>query len=29
MADAWFRNDKLDETVKAVHLYMMAREGQL
>lgn len=29
MADAWFRNDKLDETVKAVHLYMMAREEQL
>ena len=29
MADAWFRNDKQDETVKAVHLYMMAREGQL
>lgn len=29
MADAWFRNDNLDETVKAVHLYMMAREGQL
>lgn len=29
MADAWFRNDTLEETVKAVHLYMMAREGQL
>ena len=29
MADAWFRNDNLEETVKAVHLYMMAKEGQL
>lgn len=29
MADAWFRNDKLEETVKAVHLYMMVKEGQL
>lgn len=29
MADAWFRNENLEETVKAVHLYMMAREGQL
>ena len=29
MADAWFSNYKLEETVRAVYAYMMVKEGKL